>query len=122
MLNECYVFAHFVFNLFLSSSVVKVRLLMKLYHSSLYSKKSHFVFTPLDKEVDFVLREGPRILRLVQVCYDMSSPKTEKREVDSMIESAGELKCDNLVIVTYNDKRTIKKDGYKIDVVPITEF
>ena len=32
-----------------------------------------------DKEVDFVLREGPRILRLVQVCYDMSSPKTEKR-------------------------------------------
>ena len=75
-----------------------------------------------DKEVDFVLREGPRILRLVQVCYDMSSPKTEKREVDSMIECAGELKCDNLVIVTYNDKRTIEKDGYKIDVVPITEF
>ena len=34
-----------------------------------------------DKEVDFVLREGTRILRLVQVCYDMSSPKTEKREV-----------------------------------------
>ena len=25
-----------------------------------------------DKEVDFVLREGPRILRLIQVCYDMS--------------------------------------------------
>ena len=75
-----------------------------------------------DKEVDFVLREGPRILRLVQVCYDMSSPKTEKREVDSMIECAGELKCDNLVIVTYNDRRTIKKDGHRIDVVPITDF
>ena len=75
-----------------------------------------------DKEVDFVLREGTRILRLVQVCYDMSSPKTEKREVDGIIECAGELKCDNLVIVTYSDKRTIEKDGYKIDVVPITEF
>ena len=75
-----------------------------------------------DKEVDFVLREGPRILRLVQVCYDMSSPKTEKREMDSIVECAGELKCDNLVIVTYNDKRTIEKDGYRIDVVPITEF
>ena len=67
-------------------------------------------------------KEGPRILRLVQVCYDMSSPKTEKREVDSIVECAGELKCDNLVIVTYNDKRTIEKDDYKIDVVPITEF
>ena len=75
-----------------------------------------------NKEVDFVLREGPRILRLVQVCYDMSSPKTEKREKDSIVECAGELKCDNLVIVTYNDKRTIEKDGYRIDVVPITEF
>ena len=75
-----------------------------------------------DKEVDFVLRKGTSIECLVQVCYDMSSPKTEKREVDSIIECAGELKCSNLVIVTYNDKRTIEKDGYKIEVVPIWEF
>lgn len=75
-----------------------------------------------DKEVDFVLRKGTSIECLVQVCYDMSSPKTEKREVDSIIECAGELKCSNLVIVTYNDKRIIEKDGYKIEVVPISEF
>lgn len=75
-----------------------------------------------DKEVDFVLRKGMHIERLVQVCYDMSNPKTEKREVDSIVECAGELKCTNLVIVTNNDKRTIEKNGYKIDVVPISEF
>ena len=75
-----------------------------------------------DKEVDFVLRKGVHIERLVQVCYDMSNPKTEKREVDSIVECAGELKCNNLVIVTNNDKRTIEKDGYQIDVVPISEF
>lgn len=75
-----------------------------------------------DKEVDFVLRKGAHIERLVQVCYDMRNQKTEKREVDSIVECAGELKCDNLVIVTNNDKRTIEKDGYKIDVVPISEF
>ena len=75
-----------------------------------------------DKEVDFVLRKEAHIERLVQVCYDMSNPKTEKREVDSIVECAGELKCSSLVIVTDNDKRTIEKDGYKIDVVPITEF
>ena len=45
-----------------------------------------------DREVDFVTRQGTRIERLIQVCYDMSSPKTEKREVDSLIECAGELK------------------------------
>lgn len=75
-----------------------------------------------DKEVDFVLRKGTHIECLVQVCYDMSSPKTEKREVDSIVECAGELKCDNLVIVTNNDKRIIEKDGYKINVVPVCEF
>ena len=75
-----------------------------------------------DKEVDFVLRKGTQIERLIQVCYDMSNSKTEKREVDSIIECAGELKCNDLVIVTNNDKRTIEKDGYKIDVVPISEF
>lgn len=75
-----------------------------------------------DKEVDFVLRNGTHIEQLVQVCYDMSSPKTEKREVDSIVECAGELKCENLVIVTYNDKRIIEKGGYIINVVPISEF
>lgn len=75
-----------------------------------------------DKEIDFVLRNGPHIECLVQVCYDMSSPKTEKREVNSLIECAGELNCDNLVIVTNNDERTIEKDGYKIDVIPISKL
>ena len=86
-------------------------------------KKTMFYYRSRnDKEVDFVLRKGTQIERLVQVCYDMSNTKTEKREVDSIVECAGELKCSNLVIVTNNDKRTIEKDGYKIDVVPISEF
>ena len=75
-----------------------------------------------DKEVDFVLRKGTHIDKLVQVCYDMNSPKTEKREVDSIVECANELKCNNLFIVTNDDKRIIDKDGYTINVVPISEF
>lgn len=75
-----------------------------------------------DKEVDFVLRKGPHIERLVQVCYDMGNSKTEKREVDGLVECAEELKCSNLVIVTNAEHRTIEKDGYKIDVVPVEMF
>ena len=75
-----------------------------------------------DKEVDFVLRKANKVESLVQVCYDMSSPKTEKREVESIVECAEELNCNNLIIVTYNDKRVIEKKGYKINVVPILEF
>ena len=75
-----------------------------------------------DKEVDFVLRKGTRIERLVQVCYDMSNPRTEKLEVDSIVECAGELKADNLVIVTNDEERTIERNGYTINVVPIVKF
>lgn len=75
-----------------------------------------------DKEVDFVLRKGPRIERLVQVCYDMSSPKTEKRELESLIECAGELHCSDLTIITNNEERTIKKGDYTVEVVPISKF
>lgn len=75
-----------------------------------------------DREVDFVTRQGTRIERLIQVCYDMSSPKTEKREVDSLIECAGELRCNNLMIITNNDEREILKDGYNIKVVPFVKF
>ncbi len=75
-----------------------------------------------DKEVDFVLRKGTHIEQLVQVCYDMSSPKTEKREVDSLTECAAELNCSNLVIVTNNEERVVEKDGYRIDVVPVVKW
>lgn len=75
-----------------------------------------------DKEVDFVTRKGVVIDSLIQVCYDMSNPKTEKREVDSIVECAGELKCNNLIIVTENEERTIERNGYLIKVLPINKF
>lgn len=75
-----------------------------------------------DKEVDFVLRKGTHIEQLIQVCYDMSTPKTEKREVDSLIECAEELNCSNLAIVTNNEERVIEKDGVRIDVVPVAKW
>lgn len=75
-----------------------------------------------DREVDFVTRHGAHIHQLIQVCYDMSSPKTEKREVASLIECGEELKCDNLIIVTNNDDREINKDGHIIKVIPFAKF
>ena len=75
-----------------------------------------------DKETDFVTRNGNHIESLIQVCYDLSSPKTEKREVDSLVECAGELKCDNLFIITWDDERIIEKEGYTIKVVPVGKW
>lgn len=75
-----------------------------------------------DKEVDFVTRNGVRVEMLIQVCYDLSSDRTLKREVDSLIECAEELNCRQLLIITRNEARIIEKNGYEIRTVPIKEF
>ena len=72
-----------------------------------------------DKEIDFVIRKGPYVEQLIQVCYDMSSEKTRKREVEALIEAAQELHCDNLLIITNSQKEIIEKKGYSIKVVSI---
>lgn len=75
-----------------------------------------------NKETDFVTRKENRVNQLIQVCYDLSSPKTERREVDALVECAEELKCDSLVIVTYNEERTVEKNGHTVRLVPISKF
>ena len=53
-----------------------------------------------DKEIDFVTRKGSKVEQLIQVCYDMSSEKTRKRELDALIEASEELHCDNLLLIS----------------------
>lgn len=71
-----------------------------------------------DKETDFVVREKFHVKQLIQVCYDMTGKKTAKREVDSIIECAGELRCEDLLIITWDQEGSIEKEGKTINVVP----
>ena len=71
-----------------------------------------------NRETDFVVREHFQVKQLIQVCYDMSGKATEKRETDSLIECAGELKCDNLLIITWDQEGTMEKDGKTIHIIP----
>ena len=75
-----------------------------------------------DKETDFVTRKCSHVNSLIQVCYDISHERTLKREVDSIVECAGELNCQNLIIVTMNEERTLEHKGYRIRVMPIHKF
>ena len=96
---------------------------VELLHRGYNTEKTLFYYhSRNDKETDFVLREGNKVKELIQVCYDMSKEKTIKREVNSIVECAGELGCDNLTIVTWNEERTIEKKGYTIKVVPVGKF
>ncbi len=75
-----------------------------------------------DKEVDFVTRKGVKVEKLIQVCYDLTSEKTRRREIDALIEVAGELKCQTLQIISYQHKETIEEKGFTIQVIPFMEW
>ncbi len=67
-----------------------------------------------DKEIDFVTRKGTKVEQLIQVCYDMTSEKTRKRELDALVEAAEELHCDNLLVITNSEQNELVWKEYTI--------
>jgi predicted AAA+ superfamily ATPase len=73
-------------------------------------------------EVDFVCREGMKITEAIQVCLDISTEKTREREIRSLLESAAVLKAKTLTVVTKDEEKTIKQDGFSVRVVPMWKW
>jgi len=75
-----------------------------------------------DKEIDFVTRRGTKVEQLIQVCYDMSSEKTRKRELDALIEAAEELHCDNLLVITNDQEAQIEWKDNIVSIVSVCQI
>ena len=75
-----------------------------------------------DKEIDFVTRKGSKVEQLIQVCYNMSSEKTRKRELDALVEAAEELHCDNLLVITNSKEEKIERKERMIILKSISKF
>lgn len=75
-----------------------------------------------DKEIDFVTRKGAKVEQLIQVCYDMTSEKTRKRELDALVGAAEELHCDNLLVITNSQEEKIEGKETAILVKSIQNF
>ena len=71
-----------------------------------------------DKEVDFVVRENNVVRQLVQVCWDMSNPKTQKREIGSLMACAKDFPNGELFVITWNEQKVITMNAKIIHVIP----
>ncbi len=81
-----------------------------------------FYYKDKNYEVDFVITEAGKLIELVQVCYDISSPKTRKRELNSLIAAASKLKCTKLTLITFDNTESIVKNGYTVEVVSAIDW
>ncbi|MHA1698198.1 MAG: DUF4143 domain-containing protein, partial [Promethearchaeota archaeon] len=64
--------------------------------------KIHYFKDRAGREVDFVIRDGEKIIELIQVCYDINNPETKAREIKALIIVAKELRCENLTVITWD--------------------
>src|SRR3989338_8557255 len=75
-----------------------------------------------EREVDFILKQGHVVTELIQVCYGSVSPDVEQRETKALFEASGELNVKKLTVLTWDEKREVKKDGNVIQLKPLWEW
>ena len=56
------------------------------------------------------------------MAYDLVSPKTYKRETESLIQAATALKCDKLTLVALTDTREAVINGHTIHIRHVVEW
>ncbi len=74
------------------------------------------------REVDFVLKNGIEATELIQVCYESINPDVEQRETRALFEASDELKVKKLIVLTWDEKKEVKKDGMTVQFVSLWEW
>ncbi len=77
---------------------------------------------PHGKEVDFVVKHGLYVTKLIQVCYDIGSPDTRRREVKALLKASGELDCEDLLVLTWDHEDVEETDGRTIRFLPLWKW
>lgn len=81
-----------------------------------------YYFQNRSAEADFVVCDGNKTQSIYQVSYDISNPKTRKREIRGCIAAAKATKCSNILLITDNESEIIEEEGYTIQVIPVWEW
>ena len=74
------------------------------------------------REVDFVLKNGPKIEKLIQVNYTSGKDEIDKRETESLVRASKALKCKNLLLITFDYDDEITIDNIEIKCMPIWKW
>lgn len=81
-----------------------------------------FYWTDGKSEIDFVVAQGLKIQQLIQVCHNIDDYDTKRRETRALVKASKELKCQNLLVITYDYEAEERIQGKKIKFVPLWRF
>ncbi len=101
-------------------NVVYLELLRR--NSPLLQEIYYYRQTPRSPEVDFVVTDRCIVKELIQVSYSLNNEKTYKREVKALVEASGKTRCDNLLLITMDQTKTIEFDGKTIKIISAIDW
>ena len=73
-------------------------------------------------EVDFVVKKGNNIIKLIQVTYADSREEIKEREIKSLLKARKELRCSNLMIITWDYEQEEEIENEQIIFVPLWKW
>ncbi len=78
--------------------------------------------TPRAKEIDFVVCDQNKTVELIQVAYEIDSPKAYDRETSSLVKASDALSCNRLTLIAFSPTRDVAIDGKTIHIVSALEW
>ena len=69
-----------------------------------------------------MIQREEKVIRLIQVTWSMADDKTREHEIKGLLEASSVTGCDNLLIITDDEKDTFQISGKRIDVMPAWEW
>jgi len=73
-------------------------------------------------EVDFVLKRDKKVETLIQVSYIDSKEEIREREINTLLKASKNLKCKNLILITWDYETEEKFEGEKIRFIPLWKW
>lgn len=101
-------------------NVVFIELLRRCAHDFLdvyYHKPA-----PRAKEIDFVVCDQNKAVELIQVAYEIDSPKAYDRETSSLVKASDALSCSHLTLIAFSQTRDVEIEGKTIHIISALEW
>ncbi len=97
------------------------RLFENVVFTELRRKNQEIFYFRKKQEVDFCVKNQEK-LQLINVCADLESPSTLKREVDALLEAMRFLNLSESVIINGDKEDIIQVDKLQIKVIPLWKW
>jgi predicted AAA+ superfamily ATPase len=77
---------------------------------------------PRAKEIDFVVCDQNKAVELIQVAYEIDSPKAYDRETSSLVKASDALSCSHLTLIAFSQTRDVEIEGKTIHIISALEW